>query len=96
MRFCETNPIVMLANCIVTRSEAVYYDYGRENLNRVRLAKPNRFWRRSRRCERGLLSNNVRGRSPERVRGKSPAHNQSGFAPYNPGTAQVEEKGKMT
>ena len=43
MRFCETNPIVMLANSVVTCSNVVSCDYGFENLNRVRLGKPNPF-----------------------------------------------------
>ncbi len=30
------------------------------------------------------------------VHGRGPALNPSGFAPYNPATAQIEEKGKMT
>jgi hypothetical protein len=45
MCFCETNRIAMLANSAVTCSEAICYDYGCENLNPVRLAKPNAFWR---------------------------------------------------
>src|ERR1017187_10088138 len=43
MRFCETNPIVMLANSVVTCSNVVSCDYVCENLNRVRLGKPNPF-----------------------------------------------------
>ena len=47
MCFCETNPIVMLANRPVTYSPAVGCVHERENLNRVRLGKPNPFWRGS-------------------------------------------------
>jgi len=44
MRFCETNPIAMLANSVVTFCKIVGCEYGHENLNPVRLAKRNRFW----------------------------------------------------
>ena len=43
MRFCETNPIVILANSVVTCSNVVSCDYEWENLIRVRLGKPNPF-----------------------------------------------------
>jgi hypothetical protein len=45
MRFCETNRIVKLANRAVTYRYAIGCANGLENMNPVRLAKPNQFWR---------------------------------------------------
>ena len=114
MRFCETNPIVMLANSVVTCSNVVSCDYGCENSNRVRLGKPNPFPRKR---HRDVLSDSAlkmrpkwevkrSGRPSVRLCARSGdrrttkpaglARNPSGFAPDNPATARVEEKGKMT